>query len=225
MQYLGFNWIETLGPEARKNLLDRARLRKLPDSTILYRQGDITHQFFQILDGSIRKYVLDDAGQEVLLYVYGKGDVVADSSALDRSPYPVTIATQGETLLRVWTVQDLIELRAVSPVYDIAIATQACHRLRGTLQIIQELVTLPVASRVASHLVILAEHQYLTENGQELELSQADLGLMIGTTRQTVSAIVNELKREGFIETRYGKIIVKNLAGLREYSSRARKAV
>lgn len=82
----GFNWIDSLPPGARSSMLLRARLRRHTDATILYRQGELTTEFFQVLAGGIRKFVLTEEGWEVLLYTYGPGDVVADSSAIDRDP-------------------------------------------------------------------------------------------------------------------------------------------
>lgn len=218
MAMSAFNWIDDLNPAARDAMLARARERALPDATILYRQGDVTTEFFQIVSGEIRKFVVNQEGLEVLIYIYSPGDVVADSSAIDRDPYPVTIATRGPTKLRVWRVTDFAELRLRHPEIDAALALQSSRRLRGTLLAIEEFVTMSVAARVASRIATLAELHGVSSNGL-LVLSQSDLGLMVGTTRQSVNQIIHELKALQLIDTHYGKILIKDLPGLRRFAT------
>lgn len=201
----------------------RARDRKLPNATVLYRQGDATAEIFQIVSGEIRMFVLDEDGQEALIYIYGQGDVVADSAAIDRDPYPATIATRGETRLKVWSVDDIMELRAEYPELDASLALQMSQRLRAMLVLIQELVTLSVPARVASRIASLAQLQGKLSTDTALSISQADLSLMVGATRQSINLVLNELKTRDLIDTRYGRIHVKDLAGLHRYAAAAKK--
>lgn len=217
----GFNWLDDLSSDVRAAVIAESRIRTYPDGAVLYRQGDITSEFFQIVSGEIRKFVLKEDGQEVLLYIYSQGDMVADSSAIDRDPFPVTIATRGATALRVWHVDDLNYLRRSYPQIDAGLALQTSRRLRSTLLLIEELLTLPVGPRIASRIASLADLHLATSGGVDLDLSQADLALMAGTTRQSVNHTVHELKRLGLIETSYGKILVKDLEGLRRYIDKA----
>lgn len=223
MERAGFNWIENLGPATREALMARARDRKLPNATVLYRQGDATAELFQIVSGEIRMFVLDEDGQEALIYIYGRGDVVADSSAIDRDPYPATIATRGETRLKVWSVDDFRELRAEFPEIDALLALQMSRRLRGLLVLIQELVTLSMPARVAARIASLAQLQGKAGVDVALSLSQADLSLMVGATRQSINHVLNDLKGRELIGTRYGQIQVKDLAGLVRYAAGAKK--
>ncbi|MBZ5794537.1 Crp/Fnr family transcriptional regulator [Burkholderia contaminans] len=213
----GFNWVDDLSPEVRNDVVARARTCNVLDGTLLLRQGDVATEVFQIISGEIRQFVLTSDGQEVLLYVYCRGDVVADGSAIDGDPCPVTITTRGATTLRVWSIEDFTELRRLHPQIDTLLAMQISRRLRATLQVIERLVTLPVAARIASHIAELSELHGMPEDGGSLELSKSDLALMLGTTRQSVSVVVNELKSLGLIDTKYGKVVVQNLGGLRRY--------
>ena len=223
MARIGFNWIKDLSPATREALMARARDRKLPNASVLYRQGDTTQELFQIVSGEIRMFVLDEDGQEALIYIYGRGDVVADSSAIDRDPFAVTIATRGETRLKVWSVDDLAELRAAFPEIDASLALQMSQRVRGLLVLIQELVTLSVPARVASRIASLAQLQGKSDSSAALSLSQADLSLMVGTTRQSINQVLSDLKGKGLIDTHYGQIHIKDLAGLSRYAATAKK--
>ncbi|MCW8279218.1 cyclic nucleotide-binding domain-containing protein [Pseudomonas sp. PCH199] len=84
----GFNWIDELSPQVRDSILRCARPRTVADSKILYQSGDRVTEVFQIVSGAIRKCILTEDGQEVLLYVYGPGDIVADAPVTDDEPSP-----------------------------------------------------------------------------------------------------------------------------------------
>ncbi|CAB3753111.1 hypothetical protein GQ57_20665 [Burkholderia sp. MSh2] len=223
MTRTGFNWIADLSPVARDALLARAHDRMLPNATVLYCQGDTTTELFQIVSGEVRMFVLDEDGQEVLIYFYGPGDVVADSSAIDPNPYPVTIMTRGETRLKAWSIDDVAELRAAFPEIDTSLALQMSQRLRGLLVLILELVTLSVPARVAARIASLAQLQGKSATGTPLSLSQTDLSLMVGATRQSINSVLNDLKGRDLIDTHYGRIYVKDLSGLSRYAAAVKR--
>ncbi|WP_428996465.1 Crp/Fnr family transcriptional regulator, partial [Pseudomonas aeruginosa] len=72
------------------------------------------------------------------------------------------------------------------------------------------MLTQPVAARVASRLLRLSEMGAPCVEGADLSLSQADIGLMVGTTRQSVNRVVTDLRKLGLIDTDYGKVTVKD---------------
>lgn len=213
----GFNWIDELSPQVRDAVLRCAHPRTVADSKILYQNGDRVTEIFQIVSGAIRKCILTEDGQEILLYVYGPGDIVADSPVASDESSPVTLTTRGETRLRVWKAGDLKLLRDQHREVDMALVRQIDRRLREALQLIEELLTLPVAARIASRFAQLSDLRKPSDRGIDLMLSQVDIGLMVGSTRQSVSRVVNELRELGLIEPLYGKIIIKDRSGLNRY--------
>ncbi|MDG9929000.1 MULTISPECIES: Crp/Fnr family transcriptional regulator [unclassified Pseudomonas] len=213
----GFNWVEDLAPSIRKALFEKARIKTFPDGATIYAQGDPVSDVFQIISGEIRQCILTEDGQEVLVYIYKPGDLVGDSSVVDDDPYSVTILARGEVATRAWSIKDFAALRATHHEIESAISAQSSRRLRGALKLIEELLTQPVAARVASRFLRLSEMGESSIEGADLSLSQADIGLMVGTTRQSVNRVVTELRKLGLIETDYGKIIIKDLEGLKRY--------
>ncbi|MCW8279219.1 Crp/Fnr family transcriptional regulator [Pseudomonas sp. PCH199] len=119
--------------------------------------------------------------------------------------------------MRVWSAGDLKLLREQHHEIETALACQINRRLRVALQLIEELLTLPVAARIASRFAQLSDLQKPSDQGVDLLLSQVDIGLMVGSTRQSVNRVVNELRGLGLIEPLYGKITIKDLPGLNRY--------
>lgn len=206
----GFNWLAQLSAEAANALVARAHCRTIAPATALYQQGDQTTEVFQIVSGEVRQFLLTEDGREVLLYINRPGDVVADSSALDGEPYPVFIETRGEAVLRVWSVADLTQLRAIFPEIDTALARQMSKRMRAFLMLIEELCTLPMPARVAGRILALAE----TSGQDRLRISQADIAMMAGVARSSVNEILGELRAKGLVGTEYGHVTVLDRTGL-----------
>ena len=215
----GLNWIDTLSPPARRALVDASGVRVMPDGVVLYQQGDVTTEFFQIEAGEVRQFLLTADGLEVLLYINRRGDVIADSSAVDREPYPTIIATRGATRLRVWRVETLDRLRRAYPELDGALAVQMAKRMRAFLVLIEELCTLPMPARVAGRLLAFADMR----GAADLDISQADLALMAGVARASVNEILAELRARRLVETEYARIRILDSEGLRLYRDASRR--
>lgn len=211
----GFNWIEDLSPDVRTALQANARSRTYGDGTTIYHQGDSVIEVFQIISGEIRQCIFTEDGQEVLIYIYQPGDLVGDSSVSDGAPSSVCFISRGNVELRAWSVRDFNALMAAHPEAAAAVSAQLSRRLRGALRLLEELLTQPVPARIASRFFWISDAQ----QGTDIPLSQADIGLMVGSTRQSVNRVVTELRKLDLIETNYGKVIVKDPAGLRRYIS------
>ncbi|WP_440465703.1 Crp/Fnr family transcriptional regulator [Pseudomonas sp. YH-1] len=209
----GFNWIEDLSSGVRAALHANARIRSYGDGTTIYRQGDPVIEVFQIIAGEIRQCIFTEDGQEVLIYIYQPGDMVGDSSVSDGDPSSVSFITRGEVQLRAWPVRDFNALLAAHPEAAAAVSAQLSRRLRGALRLLEELLTQPVPARIASRFFWISDAQ----RGTNIPLSQADIGLMVGSTRQSVNRVVTELRKLDLIETNYGKVTVKDPDGLRRY--------
>lgn len=213
----GFNWVDDLPPAIGQAMCEKARLRVLPDGATIYRQGDPVTEVYQIVSGEIRQCILSPDGQEVLIYVYKSGDLVGDSSAVDGEPYSLTLITRGEVTVRTWALRDFAQLRGTFPEVERAVSTQTSRRLRSVLRLVEELLTQSLPARIASRFFWMAEMQKAGGQGADLSLSQAEIGQMVGSARQSVNKVVTELRRLHLIETDYGRVIVKDLQGLRRY--------
>jgi CRP-like cAMP-binding protein len=78
---------------------------------------------------------------------------------------------------------------------------------------------LSVSARLAKRLVSFAEaYGHPQEKGIQItiHLPQDDLAMLISTTRQTINKRLADWQRLGWIEVRYGKIIILNMEALQQ---------
>lgn len=214
---LGFNWIDTLPEHIRTEMLQKAKISTILNDHILYQEGDPITSVFQIIDGQIKKSILTESGQEILLYVYSEGELIADSAVVDQLPYPVTLTSRGTTKLRVWQAEDIHYFRHKYVEVEEAMIQQVNRRLRAALQLVKEILTLPVSLRIASRVSQINGMKELYAQDTHLILSQMDIGMMVGTTRQTVNKTLQQMKALGLIESHYGKIKIRDKHKLEEF--------
>jgi len=87
----------------------------------------------------------------------------------------------------------------------------------------EDLVFRDVRSRLARMLLALAEeHGRETAHGLSigLTLNQEEIAMLIGTTRQSVSSSLNEMKSAQLVEHRGHELVITNVAGLRAVAAR-----
>ena len=72
-------------------------VKDFQDDDIIFKEGEITHSLFVIVDGKagVNKEVVD--GDDITLHVLKKGDLIGEMSFLDGQPHSVTVKSLGKT--------------------------------------------------------------------------------------------------------------------------------
>jgi len=90
------------------------------------------------------------------------------------------------------------------------------ERLRQSDEVIESLLHREVSVRLATLLLNLSD-RFGEDNGAgtvlDVHLTHQDLANMIASTREAVSKVMSEFQREGYIETRNRKIIIRPKLG------------
>ena len=83
---------------------------------------------------------------------------------------------------------------------------------------LQDLTFQPVAERLRTALLRLAEKHGVSEaDGQvRLSITQKDIAYLVGATRESVAEEIGLLKRAGMVQTSYRSLLLPNLEALRQ---------
>lgn len=109
----------------------------------------------------------------------------------------------------VWSVDraGFEEMIRKSPSISLAITRTLVDRLRESQRRLDRLYFDSSRSRLAKHLVDLADHHGRRSGDRvllELPLNQEELGELIGASRVTVNQLLGEFKREGILDSSRG---------------------
>lgn len=180
------------------------------DSVVVARD-EVGNSMFVILSGRMKVVIQGDNGREVILTILKAGEFFGEMALLDDLPRSASVVAAEDCKLLVLRREQFTEHIAKSPTTALNVMSELSLRLRRADEIISNLALLDVYSRVAHIMIDLAKR-----DGQEVDEgilirekpTQQDIASMIGTSRETVSRVLSEFQRRGFVEMRGREILL-----------------
>lgn len=166
---------------------------------------------FVIARGRVKVGLVADNGREVILTLLKTGDFFGEMSLVDDLPRSANVVAQEDSTVLVLKRDQFVEHIRNSPSTALNVMKELSGRLRRADEIIGNLATLDVYGRVAHIMIDLAKR-----DGEEVEAgilirerpTQQEIASMIGTSRETVSRVLSEFQRRGFVEMRGREILL-----------------
>jgi len=191
-----------------------ARVRHLDRGAMLVYEGDRPTSVFFIVDGLLRSFPTSIDGAEPTLTVLPPGDHVGELGVIDGTARSASVAALRRTVvIEVSGATFRAALDANVAIYR-TLVTQLSRRLRNTSSRLSDLTILDLGARLAKFLV--SETQGATLSSLlELQLSQSELGQLLGGARQSINQLLSTMERDGLITVNGRTIEVVDPVGLR----------
>lgn len=199
---------EGLSDEQIGLLTNRAAVRTYPRGAIIVSEGDEGNSLFLIQSGSVKAFLSDENGKEVVLSTQGQGEYFGDLALFDDEPRSASVMALEQCKVMIITKTQLRE--AIQE--DVEIGFSLLHGLARRVRILTEnvrtLALLDVFGRLVTTLYNLAEEK----DGVlviEQRLTQQDLANRIGASREMVSRIMHDLIEGGYLERETKRITIR----------------
>lgn len=204
---------------------ERAGLRVVerrfgPKDTI-FTPGDPDDQLYFVLSGTIRLYKIYGDYKEATTALLKDGGVFGKLSLVEGRWQDVF--AEAVTEARVAGVQKSSLERVIksNPEFALKLFSSFSERLRRSDEVVESLLHREVSARLATLLLNLGERFGEVEGGGSsgtvvgLRLTHQELANMVASTREAVSKVMSEFRREGYIEVRNRRIVIRpRLAGV-----------
>jgi CRP-like cAMP-binding protein len=207
--------LEIASPELFQSLKKNARLKTFNANQEIFAQSEPALFLPIILSGEVKMVRYLNAGKEIILSVFGDGEMFAVPPAFDGAPYPATAVAMVKTKLLLLYRDDFLRRLRESSEFSFAIISWMCEMLREKSSTIQNLATSSPEYRVAHTLLRLAEKTH--SDDAKINLRRRDIAEMAGLTTETTIRVVRKLAEKNLIEIRQGKIILETPEILRDY--------
>jgi CRP-like cAMP-binding protein len=92
----GTRSLDSLDARSLAQIVAASRVLRVPAGRKIFRKGDPGDGCYFILEGAVKVTLPMDAGQEVLLAILGRGDVVGEMALLDGLPRSATVTAESE---------------------------------------------------------------------------------------------------------------------------------
>ncbi|WEE78184.1 Crp/Fnr family transcriptional regulator [Comamonas testosteroni] len=201
-----------------EEMLALGRARQLQRGEYLGRRGDKPTRAWLLLDGLLESVSLRSNGHRHLLGLVLPGDFFGLVCVIDGGTYSNDLSSRGESLVYGWAIEDLQALRTRHPILVQAFEKQIAFRYRLTMARLSIDSGVPLESRVASMLEILADLHGKQDGDRillDVKLSQSDLADWLGLSRQRINFALRQLEASGVISLSYAALSITNKAGLK----------
>jgi CRP-like cAMP-binding protein len=215
-------WFSALPLGERQALLAAGECLTLHTGEMLYRQGDPPGGFIGVSSGAFKVSTLRADGREGILALIEAGNWFGETSLFDQLPRPhdVTALEPSEVMVVGRTA---FEALMVSPAFARAMGALLSTRVRLLYSLVEDALLRSISTRVARRLMALArgDATLARDCRSVLPVSQEQLAMMLGVTRQTLSKELKALERDGILLVGYCRIEIRSLAALKAKSALA----
>ncbi len=205
-------------------LNDLLRRRTFPAGTNLASAEEPGEVVYLILDGTVKIFVTQADGNDVIIAFGGPGDVEGEMSVLDNlaAGRSADIVTQEQTTVLWLDRINFQDCMRTMPAVALNLLRILSDRLRLANERIQALCALDVYGRVARQIQSFAR-QYGQRDADgivtiPIRLTQSDIASLVGATRERVNQVMASFKQQGYIAVdRNYRIAVHNPEALERY--------
>jgi len=185
--------------------------------TVLFRKGDPGTNMMVVLAGRVKVCTHSEDGKELVLNLFSPGDVFGEIALLDGADRTADAVTLDDCELLVLERRDFLPFLRSHPDACLKLMAVLCQKLRQTSELLEEALFLEGPSRLAKRLVHLAEaFGSPVRDGVriDLQLSQQQLGNMVGMSRESMNKHLRQWREEDLIRVQDGHYVITDLEAL-----------
>ena len=171
------------------------------------------------MSGRLRVAVKSREGKELLITLIEKGELFGEMSMFDEMPRVVDVMADAPSTVMIMKRDDFIPHMLTCPDAILNLFKITCRRMRLYVHTVELLALQNVKQKLGRHLLHLAQDYGAEENGViviDAQLSQGDIGLQLGVTRESVNKQMSAFIDEGFLTYRGENIILRDIEGLKK---------
>jgi CRP/FNR family cyclic AMP-dependent transcriptional regulator len=183
--------------------------RRYPKNSIIVEEGLSGDYMYIIRSGRVKVTKASDDGREKIMDFLEAGAFFGEMALLDCAPRSASVRTLEPSVLAALSRRDFLALQRNSPDLALSLLQELTRRLRDTDDQATSVSFQRVEDRVKGLFARVAQAQ----NGDETSritpaLTHQQIADMIGTSRETVTRAVKELKQSGWLEQRGKRYLV-----------------
>ena len=204
-----------LVPDDMRKLLASSSIRRYPDLTTLFLEGESADRFFVVMDGWAKLYRLCEDGHEVVISVVSPGESFAEAAIFDNKIYPVSAAAITDARLLVVGAEALLRELRDNMDFTFNMLGAMSRHLRCSITMLHQLSAMSSTERLAEFLLGLCRVRE-GEAKITLPLDKSLIAARLGMQPETFSRALAKLKKEGVSNSGHD-VIIDNVATLRQF--------
>ncbi|HEU4987923.1 MAG TPA: Crp/Fnr family transcriptional regulator [Rhizobiaceae bacterium] len=209
--------------ELKEDELERARRgiieRQYSKGAYICHRGDPLDHWTGVAEGLIKISTISHSGKAMTFAGVTTGGWFGEGSVLKGEPRKYDVVALRDTRMILMTRATFMWLFENSTGFNRFLVRQLNERMGQFIATIEYDRILNPKARVARNLSWFFNPVLYPAVGKDIEISQEELALLVGLSRQVVNRSLQELSEEGVVRAEHGRISVLNLAALNGYGA------
>ncbi len=196
--------------EELEPLSKKLRIKNYAKNTIILTEGDESTSVYFILEGSVRVYIENEQGREVTLNEINEGETFGELALFCNTPRTASILAKNKCKVLLINKNDFIEFYSNNPKAAQKIVLSMATTIKKLTKDLENFALNNVHRRVVRALL---DHSINIDGRRIVKgLTHKDIANLVASSRETVSRVIHDLKKDGLIQVKNGKINIKESA-------------
>ncbi|OAV44531.1 Crp/Fnr family transcriptional regulator [Lewinella sp. 4G2] len=215
-----FTIFDCLSDQEKSQLGDAMEFRKKPRYTVIYQPGETSEHLYLLQKGAIKISTHNNEGKEVIKQLIHPEAIFGELALVGENTRNETAQSLKEEV-HYYTIRvaDFQRILARNTTLNQQLLTLFGQRMIAAETKLENLIFKDARSRIVSFL-----HEVVTKRGRRVgyemllkhSLTHQDIANITCTSRQTVTLVLNELRKENLIYFNRGRILVRDMDVLQQ---------
>lgn len=184
----------------------------VPKGRVFYRPNELGEVLFILKRGRVQLYRISPDGKKLVITTLGPGSIFGEMVLTGQRMYNTFAEAVEDSLICVISRADMERLVLSKPQVALRVLELTGQRLQEAEERLEDLAFKKIPARLASLLLRLYQEQGEIIRGY----THQDLAEMVGTYRETITQVLNEIKAAGLIDIGRKQIHVLDPEGLQD---------
>ena len=203
-----------LSPDEKAIVSQRALTKQFNKNQIVSSNSSACLGIILILSGSIRISLISDEGREITLYRAHAGEfcVSTASCVIHQLTFEAMVTAEDDT--KVLVIPSSITARLMETNIHVRafIFERETERYSQTIWAIQHMLFKKFDQRLASYFI----SEFKNSGKPEVQKTQEEIARDVNSAREVVARMLKDFAAKGLVEIKRGKILLRNIEGLKE---------
>ncbi len=200
----------TLGERDLAAIAELLIERRFPKGATIFEEGVSGEYMYLIQEGQVKVTKMSEDGRQKILEILSPGDFFGEMTLLDREPRSASIKTTHPCVLLALSRQDFLRLLERNLDIGMELLRVLSLRLREADEQVRALLFERVEARTRRVLLRLARESAPQDPTRRITapVTHQELADMVGTSRETVTRVLKELREEGWLRKEGKRYVV-----------------
>lgn len=207
-------------PELKRRFT-RRQGRRYRKGDVIYQPGDLDDSLYYIHSGKVKLAYLDESGRKLTLTILGEGEIFGEMVLIGRRERDLLAQVLQDAVIYEIERGRFLELLREKPELALEVMELFGRRTQEIERKLEDLVFKDIPTRLSRQILkLIEEHGVKTREGVQIDfkITHKELADLIGSARENTTSALNRLAREGILDKRRYRIIVKDEERLKEKS-------